>query len=54
MGYQLLSTYDTQLCSQKCDKVNGCLSFNLYFERDPSGTRLSLFFRVRNMLTIHS
>ncbi|THY96115.1 hypothetical protein D6C95_05245 [Aureobasidium pullulans] len=36
MGYQLLSTYDTQLCSQKCDKTNGCLSFNLYFERDPS------------------
>ncbi|KAG9943102.1 glycoside hydrolase, partial [Aureobasidium melanogenum] len=36
MGYQLLRTYDTQLCSQKCDKINGCLSFNIYYERDPS------------------
>ncbi|KAH0336202.1 glycoside hydrolase, partial [Aureobasidium melanogenum] len=36
MGYQLLKTYDTQLCSQKCDKINGCLSFNIYYERDPS------------------
>lgn len=37
MGYQLLKTYDTQSCSQKCDKINGCLSFNIYYERDPSG-----------------
>ncbi|KAG9840039.1 glycoside hydrolase, partial [Aureobasidium melanogenum] len=36
MGYQLLKTYDTQLCSQICDKINGCLSFNIYYERDPS------------------
>ncbi|KAG9645674.1 glycoside hydrolase, partial [Aureobasidium melanogenum] len=36
MGYQLLKTYDTQLCSQKCDNINGCLSFNIYYERDPS------------------
>ncbi|KAI5203461.1 hypothetical protein AUEXF2481DRAFT_25966 [Aureobasidium subglaciale EXF-2481] len=36
LGFQLLKTYDTQLCSQQCDKINGCLAFNVYFERDPS------------------
>lgn len=27
--------YDTQWCANKCDSITGCLSFNIYFERDP-------------------
>ncbi|KAF7193493.1 hypothetical protein HII31_05167 [Pseudocercospora fuligena] len=36
MGYTLLDTYDVQLCSQKCDAINGCAAFNVAFERSPS------------------
>ncbi|RDW75475.1 hypothetical protein BP6252_06617 [Coleophoma cylindrospora] len=36
MGFTTLSNYNTTLCAAKCSKVNGCMSFNLYFERDPS------------------
>ena len=36
MGYTSLSTYDTEKCAAKCNAINGCMSFNLYFERDPS------------------
>jgi hypothetical protein len=36
MGYTTLSSYDTLKCASKCNAINGCMSFNLYFERDPS------------------
>ncbi|WPH05110.1 Hypothetical protein R9X50_00801100 [Acrodontium crateriforme] len=36
MGYSVLPTYDVQQCSENCDAVLGCQSFNIYFERDPS------------------
>lgn len=36
LGYTTLSTYDTNSCATKCNAINGCMSFNLYFERDPS------------------
>ncbi|KAK5123636.1 hypothetical protein LTR85_002674 [Meristemomyces frigidus] len=36
MGYTTLQTYDTQSCATKCDKMNGCMAVNVYFERDPS------------------
>ncbi|KAK5019777.1 hypothetical protein LTR16_000280 [Cryomyces antarcticus] len=36
MGYTTLQSYNPTLCSQKCDKINGCAAFNIYFERDPS------------------
>ncbi|KAI5272739.1 hypothetical protein E4T47_04101 [Aureobasidium subglaciale] len=36
MGYTTLSSYDTEKCASKCNAINGCMSFNLYFERDPS------------------
>ncbi|KAG9653644.1 glycoside hydrolase, partial [Aureobasidium melanogenum] len=36
MGYTTLNSYDTNLCASKCNAINGCMSFNLYFERDPS------------------
>ena len=29
MGYTVLNSYDTLLCSQKCDAIDGCASFNL-------------------------
>lgn len=29
MGYAVLDTYDVQLCSSKCDAVQGCSSFNI-------------------------
>ncbi|TIA29393.1 hypothetical protein D6C78_10241 [Aureobasidium pullulans] len=36
LGFTTLSTFDTAKCAAKCDAIRGCLSFNLYFERDPS------------------
>ncbi|KAH0276864.1 hypothetical protein KCU91_g3576, partial [Aureobasidium melanogenum] len=27
--------YDVNWCASKCNAINGCLSFNIYFERDP-------------------
>ncbi|KAH0380250.1 glycoside hydrolase, partial [Aureobasidium melanogenum] len=36
LGYTTLSSYDSQKCASKCNAINGCMSFNLYFERDPS------------------
>lgn len=29
MGYSVLDTYDTQVCSSRCDAVQGCVSFNI-------------------------
>jgi hypothetical protein len=31
-----MKTYDVTSCAAKCTAVNGCNSFNVYFERDPS------------------
>ncbi|KAI0197983.1 hypothetical protein F4808DRAFT_269718 [Astrocystis sublimbata] len=36
MGFTLLDEYNTQTCASKCTKINGCRSFNIYFERDPA------------------
>ncbi|KAG9512005.1 hypothetical protein KCV07_g9747, partial [Aureobasidium melanogenum] len=36
LGFTTLQSYDVNTCSQKCNAINGCMSFNLYFERDPS------------------
>lgn len=37
LGLFFLKTYDPYLCQQRCDShPDGCTSFNLYFERDPS------------------
>ena len=36
MGYTTLDTYDVPTCAAKCSAINGCMSFNIYFERDPS------------------
>ncbi|KAM0143024.1 hypothetical protein ACHAO1_000858 [Botrytis cinerea] len=36
MGFTTLETYDSELCASKCSDINGCMAFNLYFERDPS------------------
>jgi hypothetical protein len=38
LGYSLMSSYDPSICAARCDKINGCLAINIYFERDPSGT----------------
>lgn len=36
MGFTTLETYNSTACAAKCDAMNGCISFNLYFERDPT------------------
>ncbi|KAF4550457.1 Hypothetical protein D9617_17g047250 [Elsinoe fawcettii] len=36
LGYQLLDVYDTTLCAAKCNAIEDCLAFNIYFERDPT------------------
>ncbi|KAH0168770.1 hypothetical protein KCU67_g3338, partial [Aureobasidium melanogenum] len=36
MGYDTFDTYDVATCAQRCTAKNGCVSINMYFERDPS------------------
>ncbi|GME50821.1 Carbohydrate-binding CenC-like protein [Neofusicoccum parvum] len=36
LGYTLLQEYDPSSCSSICNTKQGCLSFNIYFEMDPS------------------
>ncbi|KAI6909135.1 hypothetical protein KC318_g4057 [Hortaea werneckii] len=36
MGYSVLDTYDVAQCSERCNAIQGCMSINIYFERDPS------------------
>ncbi|KAF2964091.1 hypothetical protein GQX73_g9463 [Xylaria multiplex] len=36
LGFTLLESYDTQSCATKCADINGCRSFNIFFERDPA------------------
>jgi hypothetical protein len=31
---QIMASYDTAKCAQKCNAISGCASFNLYYERD--------------------
>ncbi|KAL1310534.1 hypothetical protein AAFC00_000817 [Neodothiora populina] len=35
LGYSILQSYDTIECSKRCDAIDGCASFNIYYERDP-------------------
>ncbi|KAI1151079.1 hypothetical protein F4825DRAFT_374206 [Nemania diffusa] len=35
-GYSTLESYDTQECARRCNNVDSCSGFNIYFERDPS------------------
>ncbi|KAH0378942.1 hypothetical protein KCU92_g8453, partial [Aureobasidium melanogenum] len=39
LGYAIVNGgktgYDVNWCASKCNAINGCLSFNIYFERDP-------------------
>ncbi|KAF4543528.1 Carbohydrate-binding protein [Lasiodiplodia theobromae] len=37
LGYTVLDTgYDVAACAKTCTDKDGCLSFNIYFERDPT------------------
>ncbi|KAH6639605.1 hypothetical protein C7974DRAFT_449729 [Boeremia exigua] len=36
LGYNTLETYDTQSCADACTATQGCSSFNIFYERDPS------------------
>nr|POF15324.1 hypothetical protein CFP56_42213 [Quercus suber] len=40
LGYAIVNSgktgYDTAWCAAKCNAISGCLSFNIYFERDPT------------------
>lgn len=38
LGYSIIQSgeYDPKYCAAKCDAKAGCLSFNIYFERDPA------------------
>ncbi|KAH7051317.1 hypothetical protein B0J12DRAFT_599886 [Macrophomina phaseolina] len=36
LGYIVLTTgYDVNKCAEQCTRKEGCLAFNIYFERDP-------------------
>lgn len=36
LGYTTLQSYDPVGCAAKCNKINGCMGINIYFERDPT------------------
>ena len=37
LGYSVIKAgYDVASCATKCTAMSGCLSFNIYFERDPT------------------
>lgn len=36
MGYSTLDSYNVNTCASRCTAVSGCLSFNIYYERDPA------------------
>ncbi|THV66682.1 hypothetical protein D6D17_03159 [Aureobasidium pullulans] len=36
LGFDTLDTYDVATCASRCSAKNGCVSINIYFERDPS------------------
>lgn len=36
LGADFMDTYDTQQCSDQCQNILDCVSFNIYFERNPS------------------
>jgi hypothetical protein len=35
-GFSTLESYDTAECARRCNNVDSCSGFNIYFERDPS------------------
>lgn len=35
LGYTTYKTYDVAGCATKCKSISGCVSFNIYYERDP-------------------
>ncbi|KAM0714476.1 hypothetical protein Q7P37_010263 [Cladosporium fusiforme] len=36
LGFEQIKSYDVDYCAAKCTKKAGCLSFNIFFERDPT------------------
>lgn len=63
MGYDTFNDYDVSTCASRCTDKNGCVSFNVYFERDPSGklnfryllgtSDLLIFFRLFKFVRDH-
>lgn len=36
LTYEALDSYDVASCATFCSSVDGCVAFNIYFERDPA------------------
>ncbi len=36
LGFKTINKYDPVACASYCDQLDGCIAFNLYYERDPS------------------
>ena len=36
LGYETINSYDPVQCASICDQQDGCIAFNIYFERDPT------------------
>lgn len=36
MGFTRFAVYNTTKCAAQCNRIRGCLAFNIYFERDPT------------------
>lgn len=36
LGVKTIDSYDPVTCASICDQQDGCVAFNLYFERDPT------------------
>jgi len=49
-----MNDYDVAKCATQCTNKFGCVSFNIYFERDPSGKQIFNFLTSKTQLTLDS
>lgn len=54
LGFDTFDDYNVEKCAQRCTAKYGCVSFNIYFERDPSGNHLDHFILSESQLTSDS
>ena len=48
LGFSTMNDYDVNKCATQCTNKFGCVSFNIYFERDPSGMQISVSSTVKS------
>jgi hypothetical protein len=47
LGFDTMNDYNVAQCAIQCTNKFGCVSFNIYFERDPSGKHIIFLFNIK-------